>query len=78
MQILLKTEADIAKMRASGRVVADVHARLRELIQPGVTTAELDQAAVETVQRAAPFPPIPPETGRASWPFTVPMSFSIR
>lgn len=52
MPILLKTEADIAKMRASGRVVADVHARLRELIQPGVTTAELDQAAVEIIATA--------------------------
>ncbi|WP_173931008.1 energy transducer TonB [Chelativorans sp. Marseille-P2723] len=38
----------------------------------------LDQAAVETVRRAAPFPPIPTEIGRASWAFTVPMSFTIR
>ena len=34
----------------------------------------LDKAAVESVQRAAPFPPIP--DGRASWPFTVPLSFT--
>lgn len=34
----------------------------------------LDRAAMETVQRAAPFPPIP--GGRASWPFTVPLAFS--
>ncbi len=34
----------------------------------------LDQAAIATVQRAAPFPPTP--DGRASWPFTVPLAFS--
>lgn len=33
----------------------------------------LDQAAVETVRRAAPFPAIP--DGRSSWPFTVPLAF---
>ncbi|WP_309085915.1 TonB family protein [Chelativorans sp.] len=35
----------------------------------------LDRAAVETVQRAAPFPPIPQGAGRSSWPFTVPLAF---
>ena len=34
---------------------------------------ELDRAAVEMVHRAAPFPPIPPEAGRASWQFTLPL-----
>lgn len=36
----------------------------------------LDQAAVETVRRAAPFPAIPPAAGRTSWPFTVPLAFT--
>ncbi len=36
----------------------------------------LDQAAIETVQRAAPFPAIPAAAGRNSWPFTVPLVFS--
>ena len=35
----------------------------------------LDQAAVATVQRAAPFPKIPADAGRSSWPFTVPLEF---
>ena len=34
----------------------------------------LDQAALETVRRAAPFPPIP--DGRANWSFTVPLAFT--
>ena len=36
----------------------------------------LDDAALEAVRRAAPFPDIPPGAGRTSWPFTVPLAFS--
>ncbi|WP_417689616.1 TonB family protein [Roseibium sp.] len=35
----------------------------------------LDQAGLETVRRASPFPKIPPEAGRTSWNFTVPLAF---
>lgn len=35
----------------------------------------LDAAAIETVRRAAPFPPIPKQAGRSSWTFTVPVNF---
>ncbi len=35
----------------------------------------LDEAALEAVRRAAPFPEIPDGAGRASWPFSVPISF---
>jgi protein TonB len=34
---------------------------------------ELDRAALAVVQRAAPFPPIPPESGRRNWSFTLPL-----
>lgn len=36
---------------------------------------ELDQAALDAVRRAAPFPAIPDGAGRASWPFSVPIAF---
>lgn len=35
----------------------------------------LDAAAVDTVRRAAPFPPIPASAGRSSWSFTLPLQF---
>lgn len=35
----------------------------------------LDQAGLETVSRAAPFPPIPAEAGAQTWVFTFPLSF---
>lgn len=42
-------------------------------IVQGSGSADLDSAALETVRRAAPFPPIPPESGRSSWQFTLPL-----
>ncbi len=35
----------------------------------------VDAAGIATVQRAAPFPPIPPASGRGSWTFDVPLAF---
>lgn len=45
MAIRLKTEADLMKMRDAGMILADIHENLKELVAPGVTTAEIDQAA---------------------------------
>ena len=35
----------------------------------------IDSAGLATVQRAAPFPPIPPAAGRSTWTFDVPLAF---
>ncbi len=40
-----RNASEIDKMRRAGRVVAEMHAATREVARPGVTTAELDQAA---------------------------------
>jgi methionyl aminopeptidase len=42
---------EIAKMRRAGRVVAEMHARIREAIRPGVTTADLDRIGREVSDR---------------------------
>jgi len=39
---------------------------------------DLDSAALAVVRRAAPFPPIPPEAGRGSWAFTLPLGMLRR
>jgi methionyl aminopeptidase len=43
--IVLKSPAELEKMRAAGRIVAETLALLEERIKPGVTTAELDRLA---------------------------------
>lgn len=49
-QINIKTPAEIKIMREAGRINASVHARLKELLQPGVTTADLNAAAEEVLK----------------------------
>jgi methionyl aminopeptidase len=49
MTIRAKNPEEIEKMRAAGRVVAEVLARLQEIGRPGVTTAELDAEAVRVM-----------------------------
>ncbi|MEY2450583.1 MAG: hypothetical protein QOD92_157 [Acidimicrobiaceae bacterium] len=41
----------LKKMRAAGRVVAEMHADVRAAIRPGVTTAELDKVARAVLDR---------------------------
>jgi len=43
--IVLKSAAELDRMRAAGRIVAEILARLETLIKPGVTSGELDQVA---------------------------------
>ena len=43
--IILKTEEELERMRVSGRLAAELRDRVAERIEPGVTTAELDEYA---------------------------------
>lgn len=72
MPIILKSKHQIMKLRSAGRLVAETVEMLREHIQPGVKTAELDRRAEEFIRthgatpsykgyrgsnrRASPFP----------------------
>jgi methionyl aminopeptidase len=49
--VIRKSNREVALMREAGRIVAVTHAVLRESIRPGVTTAELDALAYETVTK---------------------------
>jgi methionyl aminopeptidase len=49
MPILIKTRAEIEKMRASGRILRQVHDVLAPLVAPGATTMDLENAAVAKI-----------------------------
>ena len=46
-----RNEAELAKMRKAGKVVAEMHEATRTAARPGVTTAELDQVARGVLER---------------------------
>jgi methionyl aminopeptidase len=49
--IPVRTTDELAAMRRAGRVVAEMHERIREAIRPGVSTAELDRIGREVLAR---------------------------
>jgi len=48
--IRIKSAQELELMRSAGRIVAEVHARMREMVQPGVTTADLNAAAEQIIR----------------------------
>jgi methionyl aminopeptidase len=51
MEPVRRTPDEIAKMRKAGRVVAEMHAATRAAARPGVTTADLDRAARDVLDK---------------------------
>jgi methionyl aminopeptidase len=49
--IPVRSAEDLAGMRRAGRVVAEMHERIREAIRPGVSTAALDRIGREVLDR---------------------------
>ncbi|WP_341280052.1 type I methionyl aminopeptidase [Paenibacillus sp. FSL H8-0537] len=43
--IIIKTEAEINRMHEAGKILAECHRQIAKLIQPGITTNEIDQFA---------------------------------
>ncbi|MER6758752.1 MULTISPECIES: type I methionyl aminopeptidase [Amycolatopsis] len=54
--IEVKTRGELEAMRAAGLVVARTLAGVRELARPGVSTAELDELAEQTIRDAGAVP----------------------
>ena len=55
--IIIKNSAEIAFMREAGRLNAQALARVRELLQPGVPTADLNAAAEEVLKKRGAYSP---------------------
>lgn len=54
--IILKTPDEIEKIRTSNHIVAEVLEGLKEIIQPGITTRDLDRYAEEMVRKKGATP----------------------
>jgi methionyl aminopeptidase len=54
--IIGKSKKEIEKMRASGKLAGQVLSHLRGLVQPGVTTIEIDQVAEKMIRDAGALP----------------------
>lgn len=66
--IILKTEEQIEKMHEAGKLLAQVHRELREIIKPGVTSMEIDKFVEEyLIERGA----YPEQKGYMDYPYAV-------
>lgn len=54
--VVLKTQQDIEKMRAAGRIVGQTLELLTRMVQPGMSTLELDLAAEMHIRRLGAIP----------------------
>ncbi|HKP14378.1 MAG TPA: type I methionyl aminopeptidase [Blastocatellia bacterium] len=54
--VIRKSRNEIERMRASGQIVARVLKRLSEMVQPGITTRDLDAEAERLIREAGAVP----------------------
>lgn len=54
--VIRKSRAEIEKMRRAGLIVAETLRRLRGMVEPGITTRELDAVAESTIRAAGASP----------------------
>ncbi len=73
-EIHLKSPEEVGLMRAAGRLNAKVLAAVRELLQPGVTTADLNAAAEEILRKHGAYSPF---KGYGAPPFPASICVSI-
>jgi methionyl aminopeptidase len=74
--IVIKSEAELALMREAGRVNALALATVREMIRPGVTTAELDAAAEDVIRKHGGIPVFKGYPGAYPFPATLCVSIN--
>lgn len=56
MSVIIKSERELALMRQAGQIVAEVLNLMTDMVRPGVTTAELDQAAEALIRQRGAIP----------------------
>lgn len=76
--IVLKSAREIELMRAAGRVVYQVLSRVREMVKPGITTAELNRVAEQMIEDAGGEPLFKGVTNpHAKFPFPAALCTSV-
>ncbi len=50
MAVTIKSEREIALMREAGKILAEVHEKLGEIIAPGITTLDIDRKGEELIR----------------------------
>ena len=66
--IIGKSQKEIEKMRASGQLVGQVLQALRAMVEPGLTTIEVDAAAEKMIRDAGAYPTF---KGYNGFPFSI-------
>jgi methionyl aminopeptidase len=66
--IVIKSRAELAKMRDAGRIVAEILELLKERVKPGVTTLELDRLAEDECRKRQARPAF---KGYAGFPYSI-------
>ena len=52
MAVTIKSEREIQLMREAGKILAEVHEKLAEMIAPGITTWDIDRKGEELIRSA--------------------------
>lgn len=66
--IIGKSKRELEKMRAAGQLVGQVRNHLRELVEPGITTIEIDRVAEKMIRDAGALPTF---KGYNGFPFSI-------
>lgn len=69
--IVIKSSQEIAALREAGRINAWALEAVRQLIRPGVTTAELDAAAEEVIRKHGAIPTFMGVPGKYPYPASI-------
>ena len=74
--IVIKDKRELDLMRAAGRLNARALAAVREIIRPGVTTADLDAVAEEVITKNGAVPIFKGYPGPYPYPGTLTVSIN--
>lgn len=66
--IIAKSQKDLDKMRAVGELIAEVRETLRSMVEPGISTMDLNRAAEKMIRDAGAYPTF---IGYHGFPFAI-------